>query len=101
MATNARMRALLNEAQRLVAQGFLSQAEAEGALIGALNWLAPDDAASARARTMAQISPEIRDIAQDLRRRLGEMQDAHLARAKAGLLAISDEEWAAAGGSNE
>lgn len=96
--SDAQVTTLVNEAQRLVAAGYLSLAEAEGALLGALNWLAPDDATSSEARTMAQVSPEVREIARELAQRLSEMQEAHLARARASLLAISDEEWTAAGG---
>lgn len=92
------MRALISEAQRQVALGNLSLAEAEGALLGALNWLAPDDAESAQARTLAQVSADTRARVKAFEQRLGQMQQERLASARAALLAIPDDEWIAAGG---
>lgn len=90
--------ALAVEAQRLIAAGLFTQAEAEGALLAALNYIAPDDAGAANERYMAQMPPDFKAQVEGLRAELAEARAAHLERARAALLAVSDEEWRAAGG---
>jgi len=89
---------LLALAQRLVTQGMLSQSEAEGAMLAALNHLAPSDAQAVAERQRAQMPPVDRQRVQEITQELTQARQARMARARAALLEIPNKQWQALGG---
>jgi len=92
------IRSLLSDAATLVAAGFLTQAEAEGAIIAALNVFAPKDTEASNERKLAALSPEVQAQMESMAGELEQARASRLDRAREVLLAVSDEAWEAAGG---
>lgn len=84
--------------RQLVADGQLTQAEAEGVLQTFLDRNAPEEAGEVTANRIRQMDKGRRKLVQGIVKAVGDFRQARMDRARAGLLAISDQDWEAAGG---
>lgn len=82
----------------LVMSDDITDVEAEGALMAALEAAAQDEPGERTARRVELMERDVRDLIREDIVDLGAFLDERLAGAREKLLAISDEEWAAAGG---
>lgn len=83
----------------MVAEGLISQAEAEGILQAFLDRSAPAETGEVTAKRIRQLDRARRELVEGMQGEVDGFHGDRMSRARAALLAIPDEEWEAAGGS--